>query len=675
MNRLYWLVVAVSVGLFSGCASMPNAVEQTPQDMSASMTAESAASGSTAARPLPHPQDPEPGFEQAVNAGTRTMTGEPGDAYWTQEARYDLDAQVFPEDKRVEASATITYTNNSPDTLRQVFVELAQNLHKEGVVRNTLSEVTGGIDLQRVALNGANATEITGPGQQARGPRYVVQNTNLVLVPTAPLLPGATVTMEVDYGFTIPQQGASGRMGYSEDDLFFVAYWYPQVSVYDDIVGWMTDPFLGRAEFYADFADYDLSITAPSEWIVQSTGALQNAESVLTDEALNRHNAAVQSDTPQMIAQPGQRVTADGDDGTLTWKYQAERVRDVAFSLTKGNWEAARTPVGDFDGDGATDYTQIHTFWRDAAPKWTEVTKYQQHAITFFSEYTGIDYPWPHMSAVEGGGIIGGGMEFPMMTIMGDYNQRSARMLYAVTAHELAHMWVPMMVNTNERRYSWMDEGMTSFKENVSRGDYFDDSDAIASDRQDYIRFTQNGGQAPIMRWSNYHYSGAAFGVASYRKPATLHAALRGLLGTSTFNEAYRAFLADWQYKHPYPSDFFNTFERVSGRDLDWFWASFYYETWTLDHAIASVSTSGDRVEITVEDQGRAFMPVRLTLTLDDGSTLEREIPVDVWLRGRTSATTTVNVDGASVQRIEIDAEQHLPDVDRSDNVWTTGDA
>jgi hypothetical protein len=330
--------------------------------------------------------------------------------------------------------------------------------------------------------------------------------------------------------------------------------------------------------------------------------------------------------------------------------------------------------VGDRDGDGTVDSTRINTFWRDSAPKWSEVTAYQQHAITHLSEYMNYPYPWPHMTAVEGGGIIGGGMEFPMMTIMGDYNNNTPRMLYAVTAHELAHMWVPMIVSTNERRYSWMDEGTTSFNENVARKDYFDDSESIASDQQDYIRFARQGREGEIMRWSNYYYNYGQFGIAAYRKPATLLHALRGLLGEETFNRALQEFVNTWAYKHPYPSDFFNTFERVSGRDLDWFWYTWYDTTWTLDQAIADVSGNGDRVDIRIEDEGKAPMPVHLTVTMTDGSTLERTIPVDVWLRGRTSATTTVNVSKADIRRIEIDAEAYFPDVDRSDNTWTASE-
>jgi hypothetical protein len=621
-----------------------------------------------AERPLPEAPVPADGFVRAVENGTRTLDGRPGDAYWTNTARYDLTARLFPNARRLEGSGTITYVNRSPDVLGRLFLELAQNLHAEGVTRNEPAEITGGIDVGHVAVNG------TPLGTEGDGPRYVVEGTTLAVLLPAPLAPGDSVRLALDWAFDLPQAGAGARMGYAPADdpnLFFLAYWYPQMAVYDDVTGWMTDAFLGRAEFYADHADYRLAIEAPAGWVVQGTGALQNAADVLAPDAKARYDEATRSDAPVMILTPEQPGTASGAE-RLTWRFEARNVRDVAFSATRGaHWEAARTPVGDRDGDGQTNYAQIHTVWRETAPLWSEVTRYQQHAITFLSEQTGLPYPWPHMTAVEGGGIIGGGMEFPMMTLMGDYNGRSASALYAVTAHELAHMWVPMIVSTNERRYSWMDEGTTSFNENDARVAFYDgDSDAIALDRADYVRVARQGREGPMMRWSNFHYDGLAFVIASYRKPATLLVALRGLLGDATFTEAYHGFLRDWAYKHPYPQDFFHAFERAANRDLSWFWHSFYYETWTLDQALAAVEQRGGTLVVTVEDEGKAFMPARLTVTLADGSTVEHEVPVDVWLSGRTRVTTQITVTGR-VDRVELDAARVFPDIDRSDNVWT----
>ncbi len=661
-----WFVSLLAALLLAGCSS--SAPTTSEPDV---RTAVATNSVQWPAPPLPHAPEPERGFRAAVEAGTRTERGEPGPNYWQQEARYELTARVYPEAKRLEGSGRITYSNNSPDTLGRLHVELAQNLHRPGVVRNESAEVTGGVEIERVTVDGTTLR----PADS--GPRYLVSNTQLVLVPEAPLPPGETATIEIDWAFPIPQAGAGARMGYSEDDLFFLAYWYPQMSVYDDVVGWMTEPFMGRAEFYADFADYDVIVEAPAGWIVAATGTLENPDEVLAPEVVARMERAHASDTPVQVLGPDGVGTAEADtSGRLRWRFRAERVRDVAFSLTRnGYWEAARTPVGDRDGDGETDYTAVNTFYRPTAPLWSEVTRYQQHAITFLSEHTGLPYPWPHMTAVEGGGIIGGGMEFPMMTLMGDYNGRSDSALYAVTAHELAHMWVPMIVSTNERRYSWIDEGTTTFNENDARRDFYANSTAIQTDRETYLRVARAGLEGPIMRWSNFHYNPLAFGIASYSKPATMLVALRGLLGEETFTEAYHRFVDAWAYKHPYPSDFFNTFEAVSGRDLDWFWASWYYETWTLDQAVADVWPDDDgSATVRIADRGEALMPVRLTVTRADGSTERHTIPVSVWLEGKTETTLDLPA-GPAVQRVEIDAERHFPDIDRRNNVWTRGDA
>ena len=617
-------------------------------------------------RPLPQAMTPSNAFQEAIREGTRTTEGRPGSEYWQQDVAYDLTARVFPSDTRLEGEGTITYTNNAPYALDQLHLEVAQNLHKPGVPRIEPAEVTGGVQIHRVAVNGMDLRQ--GPGEDA----YRVEGTQLILDPDAPVSSGETVTLTVDWSFTIPQAGAGSRMGYSRDTLLFLAYWYPQMSVYDDVTGWMTDSFLGLAEFYSHPGEYTITIEAPEGWIVQSTGALQNPDAVLAPSIAQNRRQALASETPQIIMEPDDApVTTDADDDRLTWRFRAEDVRDVAFHLSReAFWEAARAPIGDRDGDGRVDSTEVHTFWRATAPKWSEVTRYQQHALTFLSDYTGLPYPWPHMTAVEGGGIIGGGMEFPMMTIMGDYNRSTARMLYAVTAHELAHMWVPMMVSTNERRYSWMDEGTTSFQENMARADFFEESYAVASDRADYLQTARSGEEGEIMRWSNFHYDSEAFVVASYRKPATLLVALRGVLGAATFHRAFQTFLSTWNGKHPYPEDFFHSIERTAGRDLDWFWYSWYKTTWMMDQAIADVTARGNRTEITVADQGKAPMPVHLTIRLDDGDTLDRRIPVDVWLRGRTSATATVNVPKASIVEIEIDAAEAFPDADRSNNRW-----
>lgn len=650
------LMVAV---MLPACSTTQTVVTEAPADTTPVVSLE---------RPFPN-DIPVPGpFLRAVEAGTRTLEGRPGEASWTQESSYQIRARIHPEERLITGEANIRYRNNSPDALDRLYLELAQNLHAEGVVRNVPSEVTGGVELQRVVVNGTELQEGGG-----RGARYVVDGTQLAVIPGLPLASGAEAELEISWQFVVPQAGASARMGYDADNLFFVAYWYPIMSVYDDVEGWHLAPFRGQTEFYGGYADYDVVIEAPGEWLVMATGDLENAEEVLAPDVLARMREAHQSDEPMEVVGPdafGAAATSGSESDWLSWRFAAQRVRDFAFSATRESiWEAARTPVGDRDGDGEMDYAAINTFYREAAPLWADVTEFQQHAIAFLSSYSGYPYPWPHMTAVEGANIIGGGMEFPMMTLMGDYNARGSEALYNVTAHELAHMWVPMIVSNNERRYTWFDEGMTTFHENEARGDFYPGRNHHLEDQVMYLGIARSDVEMPMMLPSDFHDNSLAYVVASYMKPSTVLVALREIIGEEVFNRTWQTFIQDWAYGHPYPHDLFHAFEREAGMDLNWFWRTWYYETWTLDQAIASVEREGSLTRIHVRDEGDAPMPVLLRLTLEDGSTLDRRIPVDVWLRGARDASIEVETASPVVQ-VEIDADLRFPDIDRANNIW-----
>ncbi|MCZ6915434.1 MAG: M1 family metallopeptidase [Gemmatimonadetes bacterium] len=632
--------------------------------------------GSTSAgaqsRPIPHPVVPPAGFRQAIEAGTRTARGEPGPSYWQQWTDYRLRARLLPESKRVEGSAQIVHHNHAPMPLPVLALHLHQNVHAEGAVRNRSVEVTGGVELSRVSSAGVDLREMS--LQQSSGAGYEVDGTTLYVRLPSPVFPGDSVTLETDWSFTVPQAGM-GRMGWSRDNLFFVAHWYPQIAVLDDVDGWQVDPYLGNAEFYAGYGSYELTVEAPAGWVVMGSGELMNRDEVLPTHVLQRLATAETSDrTVHVLTEADVRsnqATLPGTEGILTWRFQADTLRDVAFSATRASlWDAARTPVGDRDHDGTTDYVRVDAFYRASAPRWVQTTRYAQHAIDFLSRFTGIAYPWPHMSVVEGAGIIGGGMEFPMMTLIGDYNQSTDSALYYVTAHELAHMWVPMIVGIDERRRAWMDEGTTTFNENQARGEFYPGPNHHQADREQYVQFARTGLEGELMRWTDYHYSDAARGVASYSKPATILVALRALLGEDTFARGYQQYLADWAYKHPKPWDFFNTMATAAGRDLDWFWRTWYYETWHLDQAVSKVMETDSGTKIWVDDLGLAPMPVRLTITMVDGRQIREEIPVEEWLRGAWTVEVTVRTP-SPVARVEIDAEGVFPDSDRRNNVWT----
>ncbi len=627
---------------------------------------------SQSTRPIPYPVFVPDEFAEAISNGTRTATGEPGAEYWQQWTDYSIRGRMVPSTKRVEGSAELVYHNNSPDSLSYIALFLLQNLHAEGAARGSQVEVTGGVELRRVRASGADLFERDGNEEAG----YEVDGTVLRVFPSQPVLPGATIDLSFEWAFRVPQVGAGGRMGWDSDDMYHIAYWYPQMAVYDDVVGWQTDQFLDNAEFYSSFGNYDIEIEAPVGWLIMGTGRLENPEEVLSDEVLSRYQHAFQSDdvihiVTQNDVGPGS-ATRLSRSGELIWRFRADSVRDVAFSaLLASNWDAARTPVGDRDGDGETEYALINSFWRPSAPKWQHSCRYAQHSIDFLSRWTGIPYPWPHMTAVEGGNIIGGGMEYPMMTLIGEYNTRSDSALYYVTAHELGHMWVPMIVNTDETRHGWMDEGMTTFNENQARKEFFPGIDHDIPDQENYLVASSEGRDGSMMRWTGFHRPGVS-GVVSYQKPATVLVALRGLLGEETFLRGFKKFFADWAFKHPKPWDFFNTFNTASDRDLGWFWRSWYYEDWTLDQAVAQVIQEYTLVTVVVEDRGLVPMPARLTVTLEDGSVLEREIPAESWLHGETKVELSIPVK-STVTRVEIDAAGVFPDIDRSNNVWERG--
>jgi hypothetical protein len=273
------------------------------------------------------------------------------------------------------------------------------------------------------------------------------------------------------------------------------------------------------------------------------------------------------------------------------------------------------------------------------------------------------------MTAIEADAIIGGGMEYPMMTLIGSYNRANDMGLLGVHAHEEAHMWVPMIVGNDERRHAWMDEGTTSFHTEEAMRSFYPDSSKPESRFAGYVDLARMEGEGELMRWSNFHYNGWAYGVASYAKPASILHMLRGVLGEDLFLKAFQTYLKTWAFKHPYPWDMFNTFSAVSGKNLDWFMRSWYYETWKLDQAIADVKESPNGTEITIEDKGWVPMPVLLTITRADGAQEDIRISEEEWLAGKTRTFVTVKP-GSSIVKVEIDPKFYFADLDRKNNVW-----
>ena len=460
------------------------------------------------------------------------------------------------------------------------------------------------------------------------------------------LPPGATTTLAIAYGFNIPEHGAD-RMG-REGNLYEIAQWYPRLAVYDDVHGWNTDQYLGQGEFYLEYGTIDYEVTVPAGFIVAGTGVLQNPKDVLTTAQRGRLAAALKSDsTIHVVTQPelASGAARPVKEGALTWRFRAENVRDVA-------WAASPEYLWDASGwEGVL----AQAFYRPSAlDTWKDAAKMSRYSIQEYSTRW-MGYPYPQISAVEG---PVSGMEYPMVAM--EARGKDGPDLYSVITHEIGHMWYPMVVGSDERRYAWMDEGFNTFINTFSEEGYWQRNDAAVrqQERQLVIGIDQSPTAQPIMTPANRYRTSNNLLSLAYIKPSVTLLSLRDkVLGAAVFDSAFREYTRRWAFRHPQPADFFRTMEEVSGRDLAWFWRSFFFTTAALDQTVESVKQeAGGSAEVTLANLGDAVMPVELELGYDDGSTELVKLPVEIWYEGnryvyhlepgRTIVSARVNPDG-----------------------------
>jgi Peptidase family M1 domain len=659
---------ALAAALLAGCAPSP-AAGPAP-----------APAADTATRWMLRPVPTTRAFRQALENGTRSPTGAPGPRYWQQAVRYRIRAELDPRTTELRGSARIVYHNRSPQALRTMVLNLYQNLFTESAPRNRVAPNTGGVTLERLVVQGValerhptTRIRVAAPADTAPV-GYAVQETLARLVLPRAVAPGDSVVLEVDWRHKVPPKGAF-RTGWEEalgGRAFVVAQWYPQVAVFDDVNGWDATPYLGDGEFYLEYADFDVSLTLPDEWLVGATGMLHSPDHVLEGEALRRLGMLRGADTTVHVVSAADRaaggVTKAGPDGKVTWRFTAEGVRDFAFAASdRYVWDAARALVPNPEGGQAG--VVVHALYRPGAPGWEEAARYGRHATRFFSRQL-IPYPWPQVTIAEG---PIGGMEYPMLVFIG--RPEKAQDLYAVIAHEVAHQWFPMLVGQNEAAYAWMDEGLATFVEDDARQDFYPGMQAHRETAEAYFRVAGGDTEVPLMRHTDLVTPYGARTVAAYGKPATLMVALRAVLGEEVFNAALRTYAREWLLKHPTPWDFFHTVERVAGRDLDWFFYPWWFETGVLDQAVSRVEPLQGGVRVTVRDLGDLPMPAVVVATTAEGLTSEIEVPVESWTEDRLRTVTLTLPAAGGVTRVEIDPRHLFPDVDRTNNVWTAGNA
>lgn len=603
-------------------------------------------------------------FASAVQEGTRTRLGRPGPDYWQQWAEYDLEAELDPRRREVRGRASIRYDNRSPDTLHNIAVHLHQNLRLPPTSRAEGVRPTGmRLDTVRArgrALEARNLAATQGPG-------YEVSGTIAWLRLGEALPPGESIDLGFSWAFTVPPS-TTPRMG-TDGEVFLIGYWYPQIAMYDDLSGWHTDPYLGNGEFYLGYADYEVAVTVPDGWLVAATGVLTNATEVLSDSTRARLERSRNAPGVVPIVTAGERgagrATARGPGGRLTWRFRADTVRDFIWNASDEYlWDATVAVVGDHTGDGRPDTAAINAFYRPEARHWTEAARYTRHSIEYLSRYLW-PYPYPHMTSVEGFVF---GMEYPMLTLVTDPGD--ATFLYRVIAHEVGHMWFPMLVGSDEKRHAWQDEGFAQFLEALATLDFTRGQvDPGLESLENYLRFAGMGAEVQLMQHADNYPSETSYAIASYDKSATALRTLRAMVGPDEFDAALRAYGRSWVERHPHAYDWFFAMSNALDRDLSWFWRGWYFETWRLDQALAGVTVEGDSATIVIESRGELPMPVPLVITRTGGTVDRLTVPVDVWLDGRRRTTVRVAAK-PTIARVEIDAGGVFPDVDRSNQRW-----
>ncbi|MBL4639966.1 MAG: M1 family metallopeptidase [Kordiimonadaceae bacterium] len=549
----------------------------------------------------------------------RTAGGEPGYAYWQQTVDYKIKVTLDEAKRRLNGSETIKYTNNSPDTLKFLWFQLDQNVFKNDSIAETTRTFGGkapksarGSDPARLSLGqlrrhqsmadneyGYQLTSVTnGKGKDLK---YTIVGTMMRVDLPKPLKPGASTSIGISFGFNFVEENAMrARSGYEHfpkdareggNDIFLAAQWFPRLSAYSDYESWHNKEFLGTGEFTLEFGDYDVEITVPADHIVGSTGELKNASKVLTSEQRKRLKEARTAKRPIFIVTEEEALEneKEGTDKTKTWRFTADNVRDFAWgSSRKFIWDAK----GYQQGGTTQPFVMAMSFYpKEGGDLWKKYsTESVVHTLEVYSRFS-FDYPYPTAQSVNG---PVGGMEYPMITFNGPrtklqddgsrtYTQAEKRFLIGVVIHEVGHTYFPMIVNSDERQWTWIDEGINSFLDGIA-GREWDPEMPWGVEARDVVDYMKSQNQVPIMTQSD---SVLRLGPNAYTKPAVALNILREtILGRELFDFAFKEFSQRWMFKRPTPADFFRTMEEASGVDLDWFWRGWFY---TTDHVDISL--------------------------------------------------------------------------------------
>lgn len=621
-----------------------------------------------------------PGFYSTNGNSYRSAAGKPGHEYWQNRADYQLTAKLDDATNKITGSEILTYTNNSPDDLSFLWMNLDQNLFSKksrgsaiipptGSRNGSKSEdFDGGFNISAVKLLSTVKGVTTSTNL-----KYLIEDTRMqVYLPQNLKALGAQVKIKIDFSFVSPLYG-SDRMGVMDTKngkIFTVAQWYPRMCVYDDINGWNTLPYTGPGEFYLEYGDFDINITVPSNHIVVSSGQLQNPKEVYTPTALKRWDLAAKSDATVMI-RTAEDVTnsASRPSGKkeLTWHYILKNSRDAAWASSpafivdaaKMNMPSGKYPLA------------ISAYPIESAgdTAWSRSTEYTKKSIEFNSKKW-YEYSYPSATNVAGNE---GGMEYPGIVFCGWESKKDD--LWGVTDHEFGHNWFPMIVGSNERLYGWMDEGFNTFINTLTTDD-FNNGEYKPAKRMDVHRVAQfftNPVLEPMMS-SPDNMKERNIGILCYAKPsAGLEFLREQVLGKERFDLAFTTYINRWAFKHPTPTDFFRTMENVSGESLAWFWRGWVLNNWKADIAVRDVKYLNDDptkgAYITLDNLEKMPLPIILSIKTKSGKTETIKLPVEIWTRNK--AWTFIYPSTEALESVSFDPEHVLLDGNSANDNWT----
>jgi len=609
-----------------------------------------------------------PLFYQQNGNQFRTAGGAPSAKYWQNRADYKLNVTLDTAKHRVSGSAVITYTNNSPDGLPFLWLQVDQNIYREDSRAQATSPVTGGRFTNKSYTNGdeIKAVYIISNGKAEKADYLITDTRMQIKLKDSLKANGKKIDIKIEYAFDVPEYGTDrmGRLNTKNGWIYEIAQWYPRMEVYDDISGWNTIPYMGASEFYLEYGNIDYTVTAPAGLIVSGSGELLNPAEVLSPTAMSRLTAAKNSDKTISIRDSVDILNKNSypQKAMLTWHFLCKQTRDVAWAASKAFiWDAARINLPSGKKALAQSVYPIEVKGKEA---WGRSTEYVKNAIELYSKQW-FEYTYPVATNV--GGIVGG-MEYPGIVFCGWKSQGGE--LWEVTNHEFGHNWFPMVVGSNERKYAWMDEGFNTFINKVdtkvfNNGEYYQKEDvqkaapAMFSPDADAIMNTPDVIQPDYL------------GFAAYEKPARGLMILREqILGEERFDYAFRTYIKRWAFKHPTPWDFFHSMDNAAGEDLSWFWNEWFMGTTSLDQSVKAIDyNDGDPSKgslITIENLGGMALPVTALIKEENGKTGTVKLPAEIWQRG--GVWTFPYKSTSKVTMVTLDPDHQLPDVDVENN-------